>query len=168
MKLFSLGDDQRLHCQALYCVNSVLQSSQSSLIYIQPAQITSSLMNSMEPCFWGIHVDFIPSFAYQPKFDSILIFTPHVLSDFCFVLVSLPYFPIYGYRLLCGTFEGTILSKQQPAKEKVGTQRGCRALSFTDLYSACVCNLRVTDWRSELSIDCSEDVIEAGVMGSRT
>lgn len=37
-----------------------------------------------------------------------------------------------------------------------------------DLYSTCVCNLRVADWRSEPSIDYSEDVIEAVVMGFRT
>lgn len=59
-----------------------------------------------------------------------------------------------------------------PDSHLLGAGRGRGA--FTEprlfrahLYSARVCNLRVTDWRSEPGIDCSEDVIEAGVMGSR-
>ena len=63
----------------------------------------------------------------------------------------------------------TGLSKQKSAKQRFGHRVDVELRVFqADLYSACVCNLRVTDWRSELSIDCFEDVIEAGVMGSRT
>lgn len=64
---------------------------------------------------------------------------------------------------------GIVLFKQQPAKKRCGHREDAELRVFqADLYSACVCNLRVTDWWSESSIDCSEDVIEAGVIGSRT
>lgn len=95
---------------------------------------------------------------------------------FCFLRAahafSVSYFPLCGCSVPCdkANVREQDCTNSSLLRKDVWTLRVDTELwvFWADLYSAWVCSLRVTDWQQEPSIDCSEDVIEAGVMGSRT